>query len=76
LSARDFLEVAGGIFLILLAMLFLAYLGTDPTDIATDAIFFGAGILIVRRGYLHIKARPATQDLGKPEQKGSRSKKK
>lgn len=51
MSARTVFEISGGTLLILLGVLFMAYLGINPSELATDAIFVGAGILIIRRAF-------------------------
>lgn len=51
MAARTILEISGGLLLIVLGLLFIAYLGTNPSELATDVIFVGAGILIIRRAF-------------------------
>jgi hypothetical protein len=46
---RVILEAVGSIFLILFGVLFLLYLPLSLSEIATDAIFIGAGALFMRK---------------------------
>ena len=52
-------KVIGAIFLIVLGILFLAYLQRAPTEVASDAIFIGAGLLLIRSAYLDGKSAKA-----------------
>ncbi|MGI0091676.1 MAG: hypothetical protein ACREBS_08205 [Nitrososphaerales archaeon] len=48
-------EVAGGVAVVVLGILFIMYLPSSPLNFATDAIFLGAGGMFVRRAYLNNK---------------------
>jgi hypothetical protein len=50
---RIIFSIIGGVLLIVFGLLFLIYLPTSGTELATDAIFIGAGILIIRSAYLN-----------------------
>ena len=60
MAAHKVLELIGGILLIVLGLLFIAYLGTNPTELATDVIFVGAGVLVIRRA-LQSRSGPVAQ---------------
>ncbi|MDG6996198.1 MAG: hypothetical protein JRN52_09770 [Nitrososphaerota archaeon] len=60
MAAHKVLELIGGILLIVLGLLFIAYLGTSPTELATDVIFVGAGMLVIRRA-LQRRSSPVAQ---------------
>jgi hypothetical protein len=49
---RVILEVIASVFLILFGVLFLLYLPVSASELATDAIFIGAGALIMRKAIL------------------------
>jgi hypothetical protein len=49
---RVILELIASIFLILFGVLFLLYLPLSVSELATDAIFIGAGALILRKAIL------------------------
>jgi hypothetical protein len=49
---RVILEVIASIFLILFGILFLVFLPLSVSELATDAIFIGAGALIMRKAIL------------------------
>ena len=51
MAARTIVEILGGLLLIVLGLLFVAYLGTSPSELATDVMFVGAGMLIIRRAF-------------------------
>jgi hypothetical protein len=63
--AKYYLTIFGGIVLIVLGGLFLIYLGVSPTELATDAIFIGAGILLIRNAFL--QKRKEKQEALKPQ---------
>ncbi len=50
LSAKSILEIAGGVVLFVLGVLFVVYIQPSPSNLASDAIFLGAGVLITRKG--------------------------
>jgi small neutral amino acid transporter SnatA (MarC family) len=52
---RVILEIIAAAFLILFGILFLVYLPLSLSELATDAIFLGAGILILRKAIQHRK---------------------
>jgi small neutral amino acid transporter SnatA (MarC family) len=43
------LEIIGAVILIVFGLLFLLFLPTTISEISTDAIFIGAGILFIRK---------------------------
>ena len=45
------LEVASGIILIFLGILFVVGFGFDPRDLITDSIFIVFGVLLIRSAY-------------------------
>ena len=49
---RVFLEVIASVFLMIFGVLFLLYLPVSVSELATDAIFIGAGALIMRKAIL------------------------
>lgn len=48
---KPIIDFIVGVSLIILGALFLAFLPIGGSYVATDAIFVGAGVLIIRRGY-------------------------
>lgn len=48
---RVILEAAVGVLMIFLGILFLIYIPNSPVNLATDLIFLGAGVLIIKRAY-------------------------
>jgi SNF family Na+-dependent transporter len=51
MDSRSKLEVAGGIVLIFLGILFVIGFGFDPLDLITDTIFIVFGVVLVRGAY-------------------------
>lgn len=69
---RTIFEIIGGVSLIVLGVLFMAYLGTNPTELATDAIFVGAGVLVIKRAFqnrVRAISRPQTKPSTKRNQR-------
>ena len=48
---RMIVEAVTGVVMIVLGILFLIYIPNNPANFATDLIFFGAGVLIIKRAY-------------------------
>jgi uncharacterized membrane protein YkgB len=48
---RTIVEAVVGVLMIILGMLFLIYIPNSPVNLATDLIFLGAGVLIIKRAY-------------------------
>ena len=71
LSARFYLELAGGLLLIVFGALFLRYLPLSISEIATDAIFIGAGVLMIRKSILDLREAKLEQVAGKKNNKKS-----
>jgi len=49
---RVVFEIIGGLILIVFGLLFLLFLPTTFSEISTDAIFIGAGVLFLRKALL------------------------
>jgi len=63
---RVILEIIAAVFLIIFGILFLLYLPFTISELATDAIFIGAGALIMRRAFQDRRAdRVRTQSSEK-----------
>ncbi len=48
---RTIVEAVTGVVMIVLGILFIIYIPNSPVNFATDLIFFGAGVLIIKRAY-------------------------
>jgi hypothetical protein len=76
---RVILEVIASIFLILFGILFLFYLPVSVSELATDAIFIGAGALILRKAILdrrvEISEKQSAEKLAKRKQSNARKRK-
>lgn len=48
---RIIVEALTGFVIIVLGLLFIRYIPNSPTNLATDFIFLGAGVLIIKRAY-------------------------
>ncbi len=46
---RTTLELITGAILLVLGILFLIYISPSPANLASDIIFLGAGVLIIRK---------------------------
>ena len=51
MSVKSALELASGVLLIVLGILFVIYIEANLSNIASDAIFIGAGVLMFRKGF-------------------------
>ena len=71
---RIVLESSAGAMMLALGILFLIYLSDNATNVATDFIFLGAGLLIIQRAYRNskvarIERRPERKSVGRERQK-------
>ncbi len=74
MGTRFYLELAGGVLLIIFGILFLRYLPITISEITTDSIFIGAGVLIIRRAILSRRVGKIEQPLGKKNHKSPSTK--
>jgi uncharacterized membrane protein HdeD (DUF308 family) len=51
LSVRFYLEIVGGIVLIIFGLLFFVYLQLNLSELVTVVVFVGGGALIIRRAF-------------------------
>lgn len=70
-SVRFYLEIIGGILLIVFGILFFIYLGLSFQEVTTDVIFVGAGVLIIRRAIQDRKQDKVQEQVKKKNQKGN-----
>jgi hypothetical protein len=69
LGALYYLEVAGGVVLVIFGILFFLYLPINFSEVTTIIIFIGAGILIIRKAVLdrrEAKVQTAIQSKKNP----------
>lgn len=71
---RTVLEVAGGIVVIVLGILFISYLPMNPLNLATDLIFVGVGVLLIRGAYFNRKKANTQTHLANKGSKKQNSK--
>jgi len=69
---RVILEIIASIFLLIFGILFLLYLPLSVSELATDAIFIGAGALIMRKAILDRRVEIAEKDSRKKLTKGGK----
>jgi hypothetical protein len=74
MRVRFYLELIGGIILIIFGILFLRYLPITISEITTDAIFIGAGVLIIRKSILNRRVQKVQEQIDKKTQKKPSSK--
>jgi hypothetical protein len=74
MRVRFYLELIGGIILIIFGILFLRYLPITISEITTDAIFIGAGVLIIRKSILNRRVQKVQEQMNKKTQKKPSSK--
>ncbi len=70
------LEVASGIILIFLGILFVVGFGFDPRDLITDAIFIVFGVLLIRSAYNNSGKESVSvsrREESKPREKGKKT---
>jgi hypothetical protein len=78
---RPILEGIAGVGVIILGILFIEYLQPNASNLATDVIFLGAGVLIIRRAYRDykkpkIQPQPVSKKNAKQNQKQQANKRK
>ena len=71
---RYYLEIIGGIVLIIFGILFLLYLPVTFSELATIVIFIGAGILMIRKAIVDQRQAKIQAELNRNKQKNSKSK--
>jgi len=71
---RAILEIIGAIILIVLGLLFFLFLPTTFSEISTDAIFIGAGVLIFRKALLDRRKEKIQNQIRQKGQKNPRAK--
>jgi ABC-type transport system involved in cytochrome bd biosynthesis fused ATPase/permease subunit len=71
LGARFYLELTGGVLLIIFGILFFVYLPKTFSEISTVVIFVIAGVLIIRKAILNWTQEKIQQELAKRDQKKS-----
>jgi hypothetical protein len=69
LAARFYLQIVGGILLILFGILFLFYLQITFTEFTTDVIFIGAGILFIRKAIVDRKKERVQAEVSRKNPK-------
>ena len=62
-------EIIGALILIVFGILFFAYLPHDFSEISTDAIFVGAGILFLRKAFTDRKNDRIRDQTNRKKQK-------
>ena len=77
---RTIVEAVTGVVMIVLGVLFLIYIPNSPVNFATDLIFFGAGVLIIKRAYdnnkkQRLQALSESKNIKKQKPKQSTNKK-
>lgn len=68
-TAKFYLEIAGGILLLVFGVLFFLFLQLNFSEVTTIVIFIGAGILIIRRAALNRKQLQIEDRSGEKNQK-------
>jgi hypothetical protein len=68
MGGRFYLEISGGVLLIIFGFLFLAFLPITISELATDAIFIGAGILIIRKAFIDRRLAKIQEQVAKKKQ--------
>lgn len=52
---RTAVEIAAGVTMIAMGILFFVYIPSNALNLATNVIFVGAGVMIIRRGFTMYK---------------------
>jgi len=68
------LEIIGAVILIVFGLLFLLFLPTTISEISTDAIFIGAGILFIRKALLDRNKEKIQDQMNQKRQKNPNAK--
>jgi uncharacterized membrane protein len=76
---RMVVEVATGVLMMILGILFLIYIPNNPANLATDLIFMGAGVLIIKRAFessnkRKLQALAETKNIKKQKQNTNKKK--
>jgi hypothetical protein len=74
------METVVGVGMLLLGILFVLYIPNSPINLATDLIFLGAGVLIIKRSYdmnrkQKLEALSQTKNLKKQKQSATKKRK-
>jgi uncharacterized membrane protein HdeD (DUF308 family) len=69
LAAKFYLQIVGGIILIVFGILFLLYLQITFAELTTDIIFIGAGILFIRKAFVDRRQGKIEAELARKNQK-------
>jgi hypothetical protein len=70
---KAILEIIGALILIVFGLLFLAFLPITFSEIATDSIFIGAGVLFLRRAILDRRKEKIQNQVNQRRQKSSKT---
>lgn len=72
-AAKFYLEITGGIFLIIFGILFYLYLPINFSEVTTIIIFIGAGVLIIRKAILNRREQQQHQIGNDPYKKDQKT---
>ncbi|HXQ91902.1 MAG TPA: hypothetical protein VN739_02775 [Nitrososphaerales archaeon] len=71
---RVVFEIIGALILIVFGLLFLLFLPTTFSEISTDAIFIGAGVLFLRKALLDRRKKKIQNLIDQRRQKSPKTK--
>jgi hypothetical protein len=71
---RVVFEIIGALVLIVFGLLFLLFLPTTFSEISTDAIFIGAGVLLLRKALLDRRKEKIQTQVDQRGQKSPKAK--